>query len=160
MFRSQHLYISELFNFSTLHYSFLGTLSALVSTEPQPCLYNTTSVLGFASISLRYVMVWKFSKGNKSKNSPHLFPVTNRWQCTITFIPLLWNCWVLKNYFSFVIFVRWKDKFTLHYFIMNWNRNSIKRVLEFTNNPIEMWIGYLGTVSKWLRRYSPWVKIF
>ena len=37
----------------------------------------------------------------------------------------------------------------------------IKRVLKFTNNPREMWIGYLGRVSKLLRRrYSPWVKIF
>ena len=38
---------------------------------------------------------------------------------------------------------------------------TIKRVLKFKNNSIEMWIGYLGRVSKWLRRrYSPSVKNF
>ena len=63
MFRSHPLYISELPDFAALHYSFLGTLTTLVSMELQPCLYNTGSVLGSASIFLMYVMAWKISKG-------------------------------------------------------------------------------------------------
>ena len=68
MFRSHALYISELSNFAALHYSFPGTLNTLVSMETQPCLYNTGSVLGSASIFFffMYVMAWKISKGNKS----------------------------------------------------------------------------------------------